>query len=75
MKTSFALNLHDNEGDVYEECVLLFVGQKERTILKFKDMVELKEFAENILGCLIPEIIETRSDELSENDKAELLDD
>jgi len=50
MKYSWATNLHDYEGDIYEKCVLVFAG--ETTILKFKDADELKEFAHSILRSI-----------------------
>ena len=50
MKYSWALDLYDNEGDAYEECVLAFIG--ENTIIKFKDSFELEAFAQNIMASL-----------------------
>jgi len=70
MKTSFSVNLYDKDGDCYEKCILIFVGEKE-IILKFKDLFELKEFIGQINGQIIPEILENCSDELSESDLAE----
>ena len=55
MNYGFSLNLRDDDGDVYEECLLVHVGDK--TIIKFKDDKELEEFAKRILGSL-PEIKE-----------------
>ena len=34
MKVTFSVDLHDRDGDVYEECLLLHVG--EGTIIKLK---------------------------------------
>ena len=57
MNYSFSLNLHDDEGDVYKECLLGHVGNN--TIIKFKDVNELQEFAKEILSSLkeIKEVI------------------
>ena len=56
MQYSFAKNLRDSDGDVYEECLLVFIGNN--TIIKFKDVDELEQFANRILGSL-KEIRET----------------
>lgn len=56
MTYSFAKNLRDSDGDVYEECILVFVG--EDTIIKFETVEELEEFAEAIKTS-IKEIRET----------------
>lgn len=56
MKYSFSANLHDNDGDVYENCILAHCG--EDVILKFKNTQELEDFAKSILGSL-KEIRET----------------
>lgn len=50
MKYGWSLNLHDRDGDVYEECVLVHVG--EDTILKFKSVEELDAFADKIKGSI-----------------------
>ncbi len=34
MRVTFSVDLHDRDGDVYEECLLLHVG--ESTIIKLK---------------------------------------
>lgn len=47
MNYSWARNLYDNEGD---ECLLVFCGND--TIIKFRDSVELEQFAHRILGSL-----------------------
>jgi len=73
MKISFSLNLYDKDGDKYQQCVLLFVGD-EKVILNFKDLCELQEFAQQINGAVIPEIVENCFDELTEEDQAEFGD-
>ena len=50
MNYSWARNLYDNEGDEYEECLLVFCGND--AIIKFRDSVELEQFAHQILGSL-----------------------
>ncbi len=50
MNYYWSLNLHDREGDVYSECVLVHAG--EDTILKFKSVEELESFADKIKGSL-----------------------
>lgn len=48
MKVSWATNLYDDEGDVYENCLLLFLSSDDsnnpQTILKFENLAELKDF-------------------------------
>jgi hypothetical protein len=50
MKYSYAHNLYDNDGDVYEDCLLVFIG--DNTIVKFQDSVELEQFAHRILSSI-----------------------
>lgn len=50
MDYGWSTNLHDNEGDIYEQCLLVHIG--DNTIIKFKDSVELEQFAERILASL-----------------------
>ena len=56
MTYSFAKNLRDSDGDIYEKCLLVFIG--DNTIIKFKDSIELEQFANRILESL-KEIRET----------------
>jgi hypothetical protein len=55
MNYSFATNLYDKDGDIYEDCILVFAS--ENTILKFKNVSDLEQFANSILHS-IPEIKE-----------------
>ena len=50
MKYSYAYNLYDEDGDVYEDCLLVFIG--DNTIVKFQDSVELEQFAHRILSSI-----------------------
>lgn len=50
MDYSFSKNLHDSDGDVYENCILAFIGKD--TIVKFKDADELEAFANEILRSI-----------------------
>ena len=50
MNYTFSKNLHDSDGDVYESCILAFIG--ENTIVTFKDADELEEFANKILSSI-----------------------
>jgi hypothetical protein len=50
MNYSFSHNLKDSDGDVYDECLLVFIGND--TIIKFKDADELEAFANKILGSM-----------------------
>ena len=50
MKYGWSLNLHDRDGDVYDECLLVHVG--EDTILKFTSVEELDAFADKIKGSI-----------------------
>ena len=56
MKIGFSINLYDEDGDQFDECILLFVGKD--TIIRFSNQVELKDFAREILNNIIPEIEE-----------------
>lgn len=55
---SFAHNLYDKDGDEYENCLLVFIG--DTTIVKFRDSIELEQFANRILASL-KEIRETET--------------
>ena len=55
MDYSFSKGLYDRDGDEYEDCLLVFIGKD--TIIKFKDSIELEQFAHRILSSL-PEIRE-----------------
>jgi hypothetical protein len=50
MEYSFAFNLYDKDGDKYEDCILVFIGKD--TIIKFRDSVELEQFANRILNSI-----------------------
>lgn len=50
MDYSFSHGLYDQDGDNYEDCLLVFIGKD--AIIKFKDSIELEEFARDILGSL-----------------------
>ena len=53
MKYAFDHGLYDSDGDPYDESLLVFIGDD--TIIKFKDSIELEQFANRILKSL-PEI-------------------
>ena len=55
MKVTFSVDLHDSEGDVYDECLLLHVG--ENTIIKLKK-TGLNDFI-NSLRIIQKELKET----------------
>jgi len=57
MKTtySWSINLHDKDGDIYESCILVHIGDE--LIVKFKDLDHLETFANSILKSL-PEVRE-----------------
>lgn len=46
MQIYWGVNLHDDDGDVFEDCVLIYVD--DHTILKFKDVDQLQAFVESI---------------------------
>jgi len=50
MDVGFSVNLRDEDGDIFDECVLLHVG--ENTLLKFTDIKELRNFASSINDCV-----------------------
>ena len=53
MKVAWSINLYDNEGDKYQDGIILFVG--DYTMLRFDDISQLEEFQKSIQRC-IPEI-------------------
>lgn len=55
MDLSFSVDLHDHEGDVYDECILIHVG--ESAIIKFKSYAEVVAFSDTFRGML-PELRE-----------------
>ena len=57
MEYAFNHGLYDSDGDSYDESLLVFIGDD--TIIKFKDSIELEQFANRILKSL-PEIRENR---------------
>lgn len=71
MEIKFSINMYDQWGDTFDHCILLHLGKKGETILRFDDLYELNEFALSLRGTTIPEIIEHHLDELSESDQAE----
>ena len=60
MDVGFSINQFDNEGDVWDFCVLLHVNKE--IILRFEGVDELKGFVEKINRC-ITEIERTGADE------------
>lgn len=50
MDYAWAIDLHDKEGSTTEQCLLVFVGNN--TIIKFRDSVELEQFAYRIIHSL-----------------------
>jgi hypothetical protein len=50
MKYSFSVNLYDKDGDEFDKCILVHVG--DNTMIKFKDINELEKFADDILSSL-----------------------
>lgn len=56
MKLTFSVNQHDEDGDVYDECVYLHIERI--AALRFDNANDLEEFARQILGML-PEIKES----------------
>jgi len=57
MKFSWMVNLYDDEGDCYQEGVFLFLGDDERTIVRFKSITELQGFLKGVAAA-VPEIQE-----------------
>lgn len=57
MKFSWTVNLHDNEGDCYLKGIFLFLGEDDRTAIRFNSIVELRDFLKSITTAL-PEIQE-----------------
>ena len=46
MKSTYSMNLYDKDGDVSEECILIYTSDE--NILKFKDIEELKKFYDGL---------------------------
>lgn len=55
-KLSFSVNLHDQDGDVYDDCILLHID--EGVILKFGNLAEYDQFIEDMQG-MRAEIVES----------------
>lgn len=55
-KITFSVNLHDTDGDVFEECILLHIENV--TILKVKNIEEIQTMIGN-LNNIVEEIQET----------------
>jgi hypothetical protein len=55
VELSFSVDLCDNEGDVYDECILIHIG--ESAIIKFSSYSEVVAFADAFRGML-PELRE-----------------
>ena len=51
MKLSFSVDLHDCEGDVFDECILIYIG--ESTIIKFSSFAEVVAFSSKLSGLLL----------------------
>ena len=68
METDFSINQYDN-GSLWDTCILLHVN--DAAILRFKSLAELRDFATQILGNTIPEIVKDDFNQLSEEDQAE----
>ena len=59
LEYSWAVNLHGADGDTYEACVLVFLGDK--LVIRLNNPDELKDLAFSIAGSL-PEITESFKD-------------
>jgi hypothetical protein len=46
MRASFSVNLHDSDGDVYQECLLIHL--EERVILQMKNKKDLEELIKHL---------------------------
>ena len=53
---TFSVNLHDSDGDVYEECIMIHLGNG--VILQFKNMDSYQRFIDS-LNSMKSEIRET----------------
>ena len=45
---TFSVNLHDEDGDVYEECIMIHLGNG--VILQFENMDSYERFIDNLNG-------------------------
>ncbi len=55
MDLSFSVDCYDYEGDVYDECILIYIG--ESTIIRFSTYAEVVAFSSQLSG-LLPELKE-----------------
>jgi hypothetical protein len=46
MRASFSVNLHDSDGDVYQECLLIHL--EEKVILQMKNKKDLEELIKHL---------------------------
>lgn len=49
MKATYSINLYDIDGDVWDECVLIHIGN---TILKFDSVKQVEELIESMQVCV-----------------------
>jgi hypothetical protein len=47
-KLSFGINLYDDEGDSYEDCIMVFLGNG--VILQFKNLEGYDRFIDSMKG-------------------------
>ena len=56
MAITFSINQYDHDGYKYDDCILLHL-EGGNTILRFKNVVAMVAFANEIQG-MVPEIVE-----------------
>lgn len=49
MKATYSINLYDIDGDVWDECVLIHVGD---TILRFDSVAKVEELIASMQRCV-----------------------
>jgi hypothetical protein len=55
VELGFSVDLHDHEGDIFEECILIYI--EDRTIIKFSSYAEVVDFSSR-LNNVLPELKE-----------------
>ena len=60
-RLTFRNNIYDSDGDLSERCILMY-DKESKHLIVFKDHVELKEYALEMLGMLAEITSETNSD-------------
>lgn len=51
MRATFSVNQYDQDGDKWDECILLHIGES-TAIIRFNDIGDLEEFNASVGRCI-----------------------